>query len=538
MSGTKPFSLLFGAQLDRRRVPAALRQALVETVRDWPTRKCVEVLETAEGERDFARTLTTREDALDHVQEIWIAFDAALRKVDGNPARQTPFPTTLSELPKFEEVADIILGSPVYFGVPLEALRALRPWRGKAKFCYCSDAPNAGLRLWHWVAHYFSGGAEHATQGLTELVAACPFPNRNRIYENQTSTSTTSRTRLDWRYEVNNTAVFVGECKGPGTKGDPEQEMQTKTSSKVKDSLPYLFGFAARAHALSLYVFRGGSRWKAECILIRQYDLREPTARIEFISAAWLILQLCENLGKLVPNGRLPDKNARRHIDYKDLVVTKSWPIGSHTAENVQKILLRLKGIAGIIPLEATANIGLRPALSFSLGIPAVEFDRLECLRALPTIISTVIEMHKANVIHRDLRWANIIKVDDTWCINDFDDAVVSDTPADLCVTDRLLELDPTTHAPELRDPTHPHTNAVDIWSLGYMADCVVPQFMRAHPGQQQIALAMHDDPAQRPTLAELQRALVSLLADMDALNKSGTSDSPSPAKRPRHEKE
>ena len=64
--------------------------------------------------------------------------------------------------------------------------------------------------------------------------------------------------------------------------------------------------------------------------------------------------------------------------------------------------------------------------------------------------------LNELGVIHRDIRWPNIIKYANrtAWFLIDFDDAAVKPTQA-------ATHLDPAFHAPEIK--TDGHTEAVDM---------------------------------------------------------------------------
>lgn len=86
---------------------------------------------------------------------------------------------------------------------------------------------------------------------------------------------------------------------------------------------------------------------------------------------------------------------------------------------------------------------------------------------ALQHVIEAVVVMHGAQIIHRDLRWPNVVRHPGTgrFILIDFDDAVhlVAGTAPKVGVD----QLDPNTHAPACFEGDHAFE--VDVWSLGRM---------------------------------------------------------------------
>jgi len=67
------------------------------------------------------------------------------------------------------------------------------------------------------------------------------------------------------------------------------------------------------------------------------------------------------------------------------------------------------------------------------------------------------------NIMHRDLRWENVMKYIDRekWFIIDFDDACKF--PSSVPNTQLAIE----SHAPEISQSNH--DDSVDVWSVGYL---------------------------------------------------------------------
>ena len=151
--------------------------------------------------------------------------------------------------------------------------------------------------------------------------------------------------------------------------------------------------------------------------------------------------------------------------------------------------------------------------------------DWNELLDALVCVAEALVALHALNIMHRDIRWANVMHVLDAsssepttcnadttvftreWILFDFEFAAKSPQPA-------VPHLTATNHAPEMLDraESFQHDTAVDIWGLGYLmqqAMVDIPASHAANFAALQTA-CLHSDPTQRPTavecLNELQR--------------------------------
>ncbi|CAJ0759408.1 6107_t:CDS:2, partial [Entrophospora sp. SA101] len=87
-----------------------------------------------------------------------------------------------------------------------------------------------------------------------------------------------------------------------------------------------------------------------------------------------------------------------------------------------------------------------------------------ELLRAIICILTCLEGLHniKPNpVMHRDIRWPNVIQYEDQYFLIDFDFASFSPS------NENLQNLNPDNHAPEMLIGVHDVT--VDIWGVGYL---------------------------------------------------------------------
>ncbi len=109
------------------------------------------------------------------------------------------------------------------------------------------------------------------------------------------------------------------------------------------------------------------------------------------------------------------------------------------------------------------------------LGYPEVPKDLKELVRALLNILDALVPMHQLKIMHRDLRWDNILLYcsgGQNWFIIDFDDSTqLTKKGRDWIIHQAkdAQDMDPASHAPELYNSTH--DEKVDIWSIGYLIE-------------------------------------------------------------------
>jgi len=127
-----------------------------------------------------------------------------------------------------------------------------------------------------------------------------------------------------------------------------------------------------------------------------------------------------------------------------------------------------------------------------------------ELFCALQDILQALTELHKAKWMHRDIRWANVIKHRDgsgSWFLIDFMDAAKSPQSAP-----SGRHLSKKEHAPEIFNTTS-HTVAVDIWSIGHLiltsGDKVYGSWYDIGSERTEFLNSLiHVDPLQRPDAA------------------------------------
>ena len=109
-------------------------------------------------------------------------------------------------------------------------------------------------------------------------------------------------------------------------------------------------------------------------------------------------------------------------------------------------------------------------------------------LVALRHVVEAVAHLHSIGIVHRDLRWPNVVFNDanQRFILIDFDDAVIltPEHPQAPAVTDDQLGRE--NHSPACF--AGPHGREVDIWSIGHLCDDLVPHLQVTQRNAVQLA--------------------------------------------------
>jgi serine/threonine protein kinase len=142
-----------------------------------------------------------------------------------------------------------------------------------------------------------------------------------------------------------------------------------------------------------------------------------------------------------------------------------------------------------------------------------------ELLDALVCIAEALVGLHALHIMHRDIRWANVLHVVQDgqftreWALFDFEFACVAPQPAL-----EIGTLTPANHAPEMVNTvqvshTEMHDTAVDIWGLGYLMEHAFVDCPREHKTAfaQLQKQCLQVNPRQRPQAYECLEQLRAL---------------------------
>ncbi|KAJ8555014.1 hypothetical protein ON010_g9475 [Phytophthora cinnamomi] len=197
-------------------------------------------------------------------------------------------------------------------------------------------------------------------------------------------------------------------------------------------------------------------------------------------------------------------------IDFGEYCVVKRYPPSMPSGNIIRNLvelhgLLKTHSVPNVVELKKT-NMKNKHVTLTPIGRASPPENVHQLLTALRDVLKTLVALHAIAVMHRDLRWENVLKYqddDEKWFLVDFDDGAKS--PAK-----KVNHLSPQSHAPEILSSSS-HTVKVAIWSVGYllMTSPVrdLPPELESMKGQ-----CLQIAPSSRPTAETLLKAVEKLL--------------------------
>ncbi|GMF22362.1 unnamed protein product [Phytophthora lilii] len=225
-----------------------------------------------------------------------------------------------------------------------------------------------------------------------------------------------------------NVCVFRGEEKCSGKLDVPVKELHEKLTWRYDDA-PYVFGYAA----VGLLV----------CLVAIEKD--EQTGRGAKLKRLKLLIEFAEDC------------------------VVKTYPASTPSNELIRNLkrlhcLMKKHLHPNFVELKNT-NMKKKHVKLAPIGLLAPPKNVQQLRVALRDILKALVGLHAINLVHRDLRWENVLKSlkteSDKWFLIDIDKGTSS--PAG-----RVTHLKAESHAPEILSSSS-HTVKVDIWSVGYL---------------------------------------------------------------------
>ncbi|KAE8996827.1 hypothetical protein PF005_g17273 [Phytophthora fragariae] len=349
------------------------------------------------------------------------------------------------------------------------------------------------------------------------------------------------RPNLCYYFNGGEMCVFRGEEEARGDLSVPIRELHSKLTWKYDDA-PYIFGYAAVGFRVCLVaIMKDEEKTCAKADVIETYDLSSLKGRISFFLAILNISTLLRPIANLVHSlGRTEYEILSRangvQIEFCDDAVTKRYPPGMPSDNIIRKLKMLHKrmeknSVPNVVELKKT-NMKKKHVVLMPIGLPSKPVNVRELLTALRDILEALVAMHAINLMHRDLRWENVLKYpnEDKWFLIDFDEGGVSPAAAE------VNHLKAESHAPEISSS---HTIKVDIWSVGLLlkTSCIhdlPPELEKMKTECLQV------NPTERPTANSLLETIQSLLkndrlatcAQDDALVKLGIGAFAKPAQK------
>jgi len=242
------------------------------------------------------------------------------------------------------------------------------------------------------------------------------------------------------------------------------------------------------------------------------FDLRDVAGRFRLLLALLNIARLFRTIASLCPESGMDEyttlfrgNGIKIHIEPRRVVKCFPKTLFQHARSHLEEVytILKDRSIPNVDHLHCVDSYHKR-LIFHPRGDDKKPSTLAELFRALQDILRAVTELHKASWMHRDIRWANVIKHRDgsgSWFMIDFMDAAQSPQSA---ASGRHLSK--KEHAPEIFNNTS-HTVAVDIWSIGHLIltsghKVYGSWYDMGSERTKFLTSLLHDDPLQRPAAA------------------------------------
>ncbi|KAI9991240.1 hypothetical protein PInf_018872 [Phytophthora infestans] len=295
----------------------------------------------------------------------------------------------------------------------------------------------------------------------------------NGKFRRNTNASTSTglyRPDLCFYYKNSNVCVLRGEEKASGELQVPIRELHDKLTWRY-DAAPYVFGYAAVGLQVCLVAIRKDEMTErgAKVEIIETYDLGDLNGRLSFFLALLNLSTLFRPVVDLIQPLDILEygtivRNNGVQIIFAENCVVKTYPQNMPSDDiirNLRELHRRMKkhSVPNVVELKNT-NMKKKHVKLAPVGRLSPPENVHQLLIALRDILNALVALHAINLMHRDLRWENVLKYStegDKWFLIDFDEGTSS--PAA-----KVTHLKAESHAPEILSSSS-HTVKVDIWS-------------------------------------------------------------------------
>ncbi|KAG6975553.1 hypothetical protein JG688_00002276 [Phytophthora aleatoria] len=253
----------------------------------------------------------------------------------------------------------------------------------------------------------------------------------------------------------------------------------------------------------------------AKVEMIETYDLGDLHGRLSFFLALLNLSTLFRPVVDLIqPLDILEYGTIERgngvQITFAEDCVVKTYPLSMPSDDiirNLRELHRQMKkhSVPNVVELKKT-NMKKKYVKLAPVGRLSPPENVRQLLTALRDILKALVALHAINMMHRDLRWENVLKYPgegNKWFLIDFDEGASS--PAA-----KVNHLKAESHAPELLLSSS-HTVKVDIWSVGFLLK--TSPFQDFPPELESMkAQCLQTCPSSRPTAKSLLDVIESLI--------------------------
>ncbi|RAW33637.1 hypothetical protein PC110_g10056, partial [Phytophthora cactorum] len=264
----------------------------------------------------------------------------------------------------------------------------------------------------------------------------------NGNFRRNTNASTSTglyRPDLCFYYKNSNICVFRGEEKASGELQVPVKELHEKLTWRY-DAAPYVFGYAAVGLQVCLVAIRKDEMTErgAKVEMIETYDLGDLHGRLSFFLALLNFSTLFRPVVDLIqPLDILEYGTIERgngvQISFAEDCVVKTYPLSMPSDDiirNLRELHRQMKkhSVPNVVELKKT-NMKKKYVKLAPVGRLSPPENVRQLLTALRDILKALVALHAINMMHRDLRWENVLKYPgegNKWFLIDFDEGASS----------------------------------------------------------------------------------------------------------------
>jgi hypothetical protein len=325
------------------------------------------------------------------------------------------------------------------------------------------------------------------------------------------SGATTARLRPDFCLWMKGALMLKGEVKQSALELEKaKQELVSKMNgwnSIALRGLPFLPCFAVGGNWIQFCAIFPPMKEGQDLIfrpVSEVYDMHQPNHRLSVFRISLNMLRVLAFLRTLLPEyvPTLYDKCQRTvgHISIMDDFVSK---VCKPAPDEVYKALRPGSGLPSAVTVhkvekqqDGLVRLEIRPVC---LEVLPSSVDELRL--AVANVLRALVFFHEKKLVHRDIRWPNVLKSLDGWLLSDFELAAAEGSPVP------PQAMSPALLPPELRvDVGAGYTSAGDIFCVGRLLTSWAGSRHTALPDAARIwsQRLTADSPQDRPSARQL----------------------------------